>query len=500
MIRRKSNKEKYYTIQTKLILIFLATFLCVFFVNLAVYWNTQQKMKQIDQTYTSNANLMQIQDNLSQIQSAFSDYLYMKDRDSLEEYYNYINEHQKLCKSLNDKIVADEGMMMERNIKDMAETYLEKTSLAITAKQGRNIEKYQTYYDEACTLYQYLDQGIYGLNNLQFHNNSKNYAEMLTAMNVSERTNLIILVVTGCINVFLIMILTQRLTRPLEELAERAREVGAGNLEIQIAEPETDDEIGIVIREFNHMVSSLKYYIQKQQDSLEKENAMREREILMDNHLKDTQLKYLQAQINPHFLFNTLNAGAQMAMMEEADGTYRYLHKVSDFFRYNLKLEKGTSTIEKEIELVDSYLYIMNVRFSNEIILEKEIHAETLKIPIPSMILQPLVENSIKHGYENRSGEKRIHLQVSREEQCIFISVKDYGTGMSKEKIQEVLHKNLQPVDFGSEPGGVGLDNVIGRLRLFYGRDDIIEFYSDGPDSGTEIVIFIPLQEEHENV
>lgn len=98
---------------------------------------------------------------------------------------------------------------------------------------------------------------------------------------------------------------------------------------------------------------------------------MKEKELLMETHLKDAQLKYLQAQINPHFLFNSLNAGAQLAMMESADRTYDYIQNMAAFFRYNIKKDHDEVTLEEEIRLVDNYIYILNVRFSGRSILRK---------------------------------------------------------------------------------------------------------------------------------
>ncbi|MBQ5675913.1 MAG: histidine kinase, partial [Lachnospiraceae bacterium] len=125
----------------------------------------------------------------------------------------------------------------------------------------------------------------------------------------------------------------------------------------------------------------------------------------MENHLKDAQLKYLQAQINPHFLFNTLNAGAQLAMMEDANRTYEYIQKVAELFRYNIKKSNEIVTLREEIDLIDNYIYILNVRFSGEIQYIKQIE-EAVKdkldeITLPGMILQPIIENSVNYGIRN---------------------------------------------------------------------------------------------------
>ena len=105
---------------------------------------------------------------------------------------------------------------------------------------------------------------------------------------------------------------------PLKTLATQADEVAKGNFDIELADSGAEDEIGVVTRAFNQMVISIREYIERIRLSMEVERNLKEKELMMEAHLKDAKLKYLQAQINPHFLFNTLNAGAQLAMMEEA--------------------------------------------------------------------------------------------------------------------------------------------------------------------------------------
>ena len=98
-----------------------------------------------------------------------------------------------------------------------------------------------------------------------------------------------------------------------------------------------DDEVGVVTRSFNQMLESIRENIDQLKESMERQAQMKERELMMEAHLKEAQLKFLQAQINPHFLFNSLNAGAQLAMMGDADKTGIFLEKMADFFRYNVR-------------------------------------------------------------------------------------------------------------------------------------------------------------------
>jgi sensor histidine kinase YesM len=282
---------------------------------------------------------------------------------------------------------------------------------------------------------------------------------------------------------------------PLVKLAETANEVANGQFDTPLVQVESKDEIGVVTKAFNQMLLSIRKYIEQIKISMELESSMKEKALMMENHLKDARLKYLQAQINPHFLFNTLNAGAQLAMMEGADKTYLYIQNMADFFRYNVKNNNESVMLKEEIELVDSYVYILNVRFSGEIKFVKSIDERYVNLQIPSMILQPIVENSINYGIRNIDWEGIIELSVYREENHVCISVRDNGIGMSQEIIDKVMNSELKASDITKDSNGVGLDNVIGRLRLFYGCEDVIEITSVGKNMGTEVAIYIPLTE-----
>ena len=208
----------------------------------------------------------------------------------------------------------------------------------------------------------------------------------------------------------------------------------------------------------------------------------------MQNHLKDAQLKYLQAQINPHFLFNTLNAGAQLAMLEGADRTYTYVQNVADFFRYSIKSREET-TLEDELVQVEHYIYILNVRFSGDIHFNMKIEDTCRTISMPGMILQPIVENSVNYGIRDIDWEGRIELSATKEEGYVCISIRDNGVGMSQEKIDKIMSGRLKSDDISKNSNGVGLDNVMQRLRMFYNREDVMEITSVGENMGTEVAI-----------
>ena len=175
----------------------------------------------------------------------------------------------------------------------------------------------------------------------------------------------------------------------------------------------------------------------------------------------------------------------------------KVLQNVADFFRYNIKKDNDIVTIEDEIHLVDNYIYILNVRFSGEIHFEKEIDESLLATKIPGMILQPIVENSVNYGIRNIDWEGHIKLSVSKKDENICIAISDNGVGISTDRIDAIMHNQGVMDNVESErtdSNGVGLTNVMERLRLFFGGWDCFEITSDGKNQGTLVTITIPGQ------
>lgn len=487
------------SIQTKLIMMFALTAALMFLINIVLYTEINRSMQQLDEVYATNVSLNELTDCLEKTQEEVVEYLNTKSSDSLENYYRYVQQYRDMLTQLNGSIVDNEMKMLEKNIRSMSESYLERTDETIQAKRGRNTERYKAAYEESFTDYQYIRTAIDRLNNLQFQNNSDNYQIMMSALRYMEIISSGVVVIVAVINMLVLVLLIRTITEPLRLLARSANEVATGNFEITLEETGSHDEVGVVTHAFIKMVHSLREYIVRTKESMEKEQKMKERELLMETHLKDAQLKYLQAQINPHFLFNSLNAGAQLAMMEDAEKTSIFIEKMADFFRYNVRKTEEASTLGEEIEAVDNYVYILNVRFAGDIHFEKEIAPGFEEVRLPSMILQPIVENAVNHGIRNVEWEGRIWLKVSCETEDghrLVISVSDNGQGMTQERIREVLERRVREKDQAGDSNGIGMDNVIHRLELFFGKKDLLQIYSEGPDLGTEIRIEIPLETE----
>ena len=296
------------------------------------------------------------------------------------------------------------------------------------------------------------------------------------------RTLLIIMGAMILAIMVIVLFVSQWMTKPVEEMSSTITRIKDGETQLRVQPVGWSQELTTLGTEFNEM--------------LDRMQVMAQEELQHKMLVERTEYKMLQAQINPHFLFNTLNAGAQLAMMEGADRTYDYIQNVADFFRYNVKKGNDIVTLREELELIDHYIYILNVRFSGDIHYEKEISEDLLDCAVPSMILQPIVENCVNHGIREMSGEGRIWLKVYHgEEDTLVISIRDNGIGMDAEIIEKLKNGTYHEKRQSSGSNGIAMGNVIARLKLFTQNEDVMTIRSDGRNQGTEVILYLPVKE-----
>lgn len=489
---KRGRRWKDVPLGRKVLLAVVSIMLLMLVINIILYSQINKTIRRMDTVYSSNVDLTELSDSLSDVQEALYAYLSVKTSDSLENYYKSEQTYRNLLENLGNQISSNPTMLLERNIRKMSESYLALAEEAVSAKRGRNVEKYKELYDSSQNLYSYINTYIDELNSQQFRNNSASYQTLREALEYLEISSLVLMTVMMGIGILMLFGITKGMIEPLTNLAETANLVGQGNFNVKMPPTDSLDEVGIVTRAFNTMVESLEEYIIRTTRSMEKEQQMMEKELLMKNHLKEAQLKYLQSQINPHFLFNSLNAGVQLAMMEDAEKTCIFVEKMADFFRYNVKKGLEDASLGEELTAVENYIYILNVRFAGDIHFTKKVDESIMECRVPSMILQPLVENAVNHGIRNIDWEGKILLEITGLEDNILIRVKDNGKGMSEERIREVLDGCMEDTGEQSDSTGVGMNNVISRLELYYDKKNLVEINSPGENMGTEIILTLP--------
>lgn len=232
------------------------------------------------------------------------------------------------------------------------------------------------------------------------------------------------------------------------------------------------------------------YIAEISMNKIVQEELLRESQVnlILEQKAKKLELKKIQAQINPHFLFNTLNTIARMALMEDAPRTEELIYNLCDLLRYNLKNVEEFPKIRSEIENIQKYLYIQTLRFSDRISYKLDVDPAILDFRIPSMVLQPIVENSIIHGLEQKKEGGVITISGKRLNKTdLILSVSDNGKGFNPDFIRLFDGVNDMP----NKHSGIGLVNTHDRIRLFFGSNYGIHIESQ-PDSLSMVHIMLP--------
>ena len=206
----------------------------------------------------------------------------------------------------------------------------------------------------------------------------------------------------------------------------------------------------------------------------------------LEKSLKEAELKALQHQINPHFLFNVLNMVDRLIYLKDYQKAQSVLKAFTKMLRYSVNDFENVVTLEQELDYIKKYLYIQNLRFGDRITYQLNIDPTTLNIEIPCFTLQPLVENSIIHGLEPKITGGVLVITTTSYDNNIQITIEDNGIGMTKDTL---LNLNSPPPETSKQ--SIGLRNVKQRLSLFFGEDCSLKIQSE-TDKGTKITLTIP--------
>ena len=238
------------------------------------------------------------------------------------------------------------------------------------------------------------------------------------------------------------------------------------------------------------MKYSIREFIQELNEKAEIENSYHAEKLKnteKDKLIKETQLSALQSQMDPHFLFNTLNTIGRVAMFEDANQTMKLIEATSKILRYNLDCKDKMVELREEIRMVKAYVIIQETRFQDQMSFTFDIDETWDAIKMPPMLIQPIVENAIIHGLKEKDKNGIINIEVAKDKNnFICISIKDNGVGIDNEKIDILLS------EVKSKTMGLGVFNVKKRLELYYDRNDLFQIKSKRGE-GMEVIISIPI-------
>ena len=267
--------------------------------------------------------------------------------------------------------------------------------------------------------------------------------------------------------------ISDKISNPIKSLDGSVREIESGNLDVEIV-PSGSYEVEHLGKSIKNMLGRIKVLMS---DLVAEHNAKRKSEF-------DT----LQSQINPHFLYNTLDIIVWMIENENSDKAVNIVTALAKFFRISLSKGKNIITVKDEVEHVRNYLMIQNMRFKNRFEYSIDVDEKVLSYSSLKLMLQPLVENAIYHGMEFMDGDGEIDVKVFKEDNSLYFTITDNGLGMSEDMVETLLSKDFVPSKKGS---GIGVKNVNERIKLYFGSEYGLKVESE-PDEGTKITIHLP--------
>lgn len=290
------------------------------------------------------------------------------------------------------------------------------------------------------------------------------------------RTLLIIMAaMIGAVAV-LVLFVSQWVTKPVEEMSSTITQIKNGEKQLRVQPVGWSRELTTLGTEFNEM--------------LDRMEVMAQEELQHKMLVERTEYKMLQAQINPHFLYNTLDTMSGIANAQNCPLVSGMCRSLSAIFRYSLNMTDELSTLQNEMAHVRNYLYVMDVRNGSTIAYDYQIDSDTLQDPMPRICIQPVVENALTHGLRNvRRKDKKLLIRSEHVGENLVITVQDNGAGMDAEEMNCLLEQNdMKRVESGVS---IGILNVNARLKKLFGKEYGLHIESTIGE-GTTVTITVP--------
>ncbi|QGQ44781.1 sensor histidine kinase [Metabacillus sediminilitoris] len=308
------------------------------------------------------------------------------------------------------------------------------------------------------------------------------YTPLLDITKEANEIRSLIVLTVGSVLIFTIglyFFITSRLILPLSILKEKMKQASQGDLNVQLDNKGTD-EISDLGENFNSMIMKIK--------------ALLTKSVNEQKQLKIAELRTMQAQINPHFLYNSLETIIWMAEAKKSQQVIEITKALSHFFRISLSKGKDLILLEDEIDHIRNYLTIQKMRYQDILDVTFHLNEDILQYEIIKLTLQPIVENAIYHGIKNKRGKGFVRIKGDfTPEGYISIDVIDNGIGITEDKLKDIRFQLSQGVPFEKNQGGFGMVNVHQRILLHYGKPfglTINSWYG----SGTRVSLIIPAE------
>ncbi|OCT14712.1 hypothetical protein A8709_11050 [Paenibacillus pectinilyticus] len=299
-------------------------------------------------------------------------------------------------------------------------------------------------------------------------------------MQVVQRINFVLIALLVLSTVLLSILLSNFITSPLIRLKKSFLRFQKGDFDVK-AEVRGEDEFAAIVQGFNTMATNVNIMIKEKYE--------------IELFRRQSEIESLQSKINPHFLYNTLSSIKAVIQNENADMARDMVQDLSDLFRYSLNKGRFIVTLDEELDHVKKYLTLQQLRFGDAFNVTFDIDRDLLAEQILRLTIQPIVENAILHGLEDKIGERLIRIYAQSYGNELWIYVEDNGKGMDSQQVEDMnamLRENMQTSLHSKARDRVGIYNVNSRIKLYYGNEYGITVLSE-LDEGTVVKVVLPL-------
>ncbi|WP_138419500.1 sensor histidine kinase [Aquibacillus sediminis] len=467
------------TIRSKLFVYFLVFVALFNVVSLSIYVSSSKLMDEYHGSFEHFLLFNSISQTSNELYENTKSYVLEQEDQNLTNYYQTFAKLEIEKDQLRS--VQDNDQIQLKNYLNMIESHMRQSELTVGFVIRDDMERYTLHLNELENINAYIQDMTLTLIDMELTNYQSFYMDMQDRENTFQWFIVFLFVTTVLFAIVIAISLTDGITKPIQQLSTAAKQVSAGKFDGEPVTIASNDELKLLGDSFNTMRTNIRDLISEMKDKSEQERLM-----------KELELKHLQNQVNPHFLFNTLNTISKMAYLEDAKSTSNLIDSAATLLRHSLgDLEKFVR-LEDEVKVVQEYITIQKTRFMERMEFSIAIDESCLSIPVPRLTLQPIVENAFIHGLEPVEQGGKLAITINQTEEHVVVEVNDNGIGMTEEQVNRILSLSKpEDEEHVGHSTGLGMTNVIRRLQLFYQQEDVIEIDSQ-VGQGSSIRLLLP--------
>lgn len=471
------------TIQKKIWMLALVVLAMMIAIWLTLTFYNQKMQTQYNDILQRYLQMNEVTSDSQQMVTDLNNYLLMPSQDTHSQLENS-REQLLIVQSTVYELRNVENEFVLTNYSHLISSFVETVDRSIRFQEQEATEASLKEFTEATRISMYISEMTLTIIDTELKTYERFYREIIDQSAELKKLGVWLLLLITVALILFTYFFSMSITKPIHQLTKAANELAKGRFD-QAIHVDTNDEISFLAETFDHMRGNINAMIVEIQQKAQLESELQDSKLL----LQQSQLLNLQSQINPHFLFNTLNTLSKKAYLDGAEETSDLIVSVASLLRYNLKRMDRAVTLSEEAFVLRQYMEIQKVRFSDRLQFYTELDAACMNLQIPGLTLQPLIENAVIHAIEPEEDGGHIWFRIKDVNAEVWIEIEDNGKGMSQEKRLQLLDGAIIPAEGHST--GIGFTNVVKRLQLFYGKEDVVTIESE-IGQGTKIILKLP--------